>query len=230
MASEGPGKIEARQILLGITGNGYIVVVDEQRNLQVMRHRMAGRFGVVSFLLGAVAAEKHDVFVRIGPCNAVYVGEHVPKPARAELDAEGSIELGVPVEAFARGSIVVELFHGHLAVHRGERVLNRHAVARLVEGNGYDLARAAHEAFGDENFRDDVVWTAGVSGQSFPGGNCGIENDQITEEGNVLFEMLLLCIAELRLFKCERKRAVPGYINRKICHMASCLPRVSQKW
>ena len=58
---------EAAQILGRMTGNGDIVVIDQQLHIDVVRHRQPGRLGIVTFLLGTVRPQTENGFYRDWP-------------------------------------------------------------------------------------------------------------------------------------------------------------------
>lgn len=65
----------------------YVVVVDQDLDVEVLRDGEASGLGVVSLLLCAVRAEAEDGLGRFGESNAVHERPHVSKPARREFDA-----------------------------------------------------------------------------------------------------------------------------------------------
>jgi len=82
--------------LAGMTGNGDVVVVDEQLDPEIAGHGIAGGLGVVAFHLRTVAAEHHQDLRRVGLGDPVDVAPQVPQPAGGEEDAAGVIALRMP--------------------------------------------------------------------------------------------------------------------------------------
>lgn len=96
MTFEGLGDAEPGEIVGGMTGDGDIVVIDEEFNVEVLGDGKAGGFGIVAFLLGAVRPETADNFGGVGDRHPVHVRPHMAQTTGTELNTGVSPSSGWP--------------------------------------------------------------------------------------------------------------------------------------
>ncbi len=89
VAGKGLGHREALDVVAGVAGDGDIVVIDDEFDLESVGDGDAGGLGVVALLLGAVGTETEDRRVGVRHGDAVDVRPHVAEPARAESPTPG---------------------------------------------------------------------------------------------------------------------------------------------
>ncbi len=71
MSCQGLRQIIALHVRAGMTGDGNVVIVEQQFDIELASRCVAGRFSVIAFLLGTVAAEHDYGFAWIGFGNPV---------------------------------------------------------------------------------------------------------------------------------------------------------------
>ena len=153
-------------VVAGVSGDGHVVVVDEQLDVEPLGHGVPGGFGIAAFLLRAVAAEQDHGFVRVGGGHAVDMAPQVTQPAGAEEDALVVVPFGMAVEAAAEFAVVQQRFGGLVPVEHRHHVLDGDPVAGLVEIHGIDRVAALHETVDDQQLRNDVVGASGMTAQA----------------------------------------------------------------
>ena len=208
MALEGLADVVALEVVGWVAGDGDIVVVDEQFDVEVLCDGEAGGFGVVALLLAAVGAKHEDRLVGVGHGDAVDEGPHMPESARGELHAGRVAAFGVAGQVLVELAVAVEFFDGQLAFEDGEEVLRRDAVTGLVEEDGQDIGCVAglgvfNERADDDDFGDGVVRAAGVTRQAAGTGVGGEERDRITAELDVVLERIALLVGQLGVGRVE---------------------------
>jgi len=84
-------------VLAGMTGDGDIVVVDEELDVQLLRDGISGGFGIGAFLLRAVTAEQNHHSVRMSGRYPVDMTPQMPEPAGTEKDSGCIVPFGMSV-------------------------------------------------------------------------------------------------------------------------------------
>lgn len=97
-------------------GDGHIIVVDEQFDVELLRNGVPGGFRIAAFLLGAVAAEHNHGFIRIGRGHPIDMAPHVTQPAGAEKYPLVVISFGMAVKTAFEFAIVQQRFRLLVAV------------------------------------------------------------------------------------------------------------------
>ena len=54
-----------------MSGDGYVIVIDDELDVQALRNRKSRSFGVVAFLLRTIRAETEDSLITVGEGDAV---------------------------------------------------------------------------------------------------------------------------------------------------------------
>ena len=178
---QGFAHVVARKVLRGVAGNGDVIVVHHDLDVDLLGNGQAGGFGVVAFLLRTVRAEHEHDHVRVGQGNAVHEGPHVAEASGGELDAEFRFDFRMAIEPFARRAVLEQFLEGHFAVERGHGVLDGDAVAAFIEVDRIDLLVALHEAVGNEDFRNNAVGAAGMPAQALHARHGGEEDDGVAQ-------------------------------------------------
>ena len=168
-----------------MTGNGHVIVVDEQFDVQVLGDRVSGCLGIAAFLLGPVAPKQHHGFIRMCRGNAVDVTPQVTETPRTEKNAPGVVTLRVSVQTASVLPVVEQFFRVLVPVQHRHEVLNRHPVASLVEIHGIDGIRSFHKSVHDEQFRHYVVGAPRVSAQAFGVGVSREKDDAVAGDSDI---------------------------------------------
>ena len=184
VSGEGLGHRETLDVVAGVTGDGDIVVIDDEFDLESVGDSDAGGLGVVALLLRAVGAETEDRRAGVRHGDAVDVRPHVAEPARAESHPGSVAEFGVAGQVSAGLTVVEDRFGGQVPVEHRHEVLDRHPVPGFVEIGGVGLP-GPNEAIGDEHLGDDVVGAAGVAADASGRSGRREEDDGVTAELNV---------------------------------------------
>ena len=199
-----------------MAGDGDVVVVDQHFHIQALCATVeAGGLGVVAFHLTAVGAEHHDRAAGARHRDAVAEGPHVPKTARAELDARREVLLGVARQAAVELAIVEQLLCGHVPVEDAEEVLRRDAMACLVVHDRHDRRAARDERADDQHLGHRVVRAAGVAREAARASERREEDDRVATELHVERERLFLRGRERRLARVERERTERAEVDRE---------------
>ena len=128
VAGERLGDLIAFEILGRVSGNGDIVVINDELHIQALRNCQASRLGIISFLLRAVRTKTENSFVAIGERDAVDHGPHVSEATRGEFDTWRKTELRVTWKFRFSCSVMQEVLRGDMSFERGEKVLRCDAV------------------------------------------------------------------------------------------------------
>lgn len=193
VAFQGSGDVKALQVLRRVSGDRDIVVVNEQLDVEVPGHSNACSLGVVSFLLGTIGTQHDDVLILVGHRDTVDHGPHVTETTGAELDTRREAQLGVARQLGVGVTVVQEMLRVDLAVHCGEKVLGCDTVARLVEESVDEaIGVGIDEGQKDADFRGRVEGTARVAGDTASGTSGGEGDDGISEDVDVVQEVVLL--------------------------------------
>jgi len=80
-----------------MSGDGYIIVVDEQLDVELLRDGVPGGFSIAALLLGAVAAEHDHGFIWVCRGHAVDMAPHVAQAAGTEKYALVILSFGMAV-------------------------------------------------------------------------------------------------------------------------------------
>lgn len=152
VTSKSLGNIVPLQVLGWMTGDGHIVVVDDELHVQVLRDGKAGRLCVVPFLfsriyphenvratsarktivnahlLGAIRPKKEHGLVAIGQGNAVHERPDVAKATGRELHTGSKAELRVAGKLRVGLAIVKEVLPREISLERRDEILSCDAV------------------------------------------------------------------------------------------------------
>lgn len=71
VAGQSLGDVVSREVLRWVSGDSYVIVIDEELDVQALRNSKPGSLGVVAFLLRAVGAQAEDGLVAIGEGDTV---------------------------------------------------------------------------------------------------------------------------------------------------------------
>lgn len=199
VALERLADVVALEVVRGVTGDGDVVVINQQLDVEVLCDTQTCGFRVVTFLLAAIGAKHKDGLVGVGHRDAVDVGPHVPKSAGAELHARRVAALGVTGQVLVKLAVVEEFFDRQFAFEHGKQVLRRDAVAGLIEEDGQDIGRATslgvlNKATDDHDLGHGVVWPTRVAGQTTSTRVSGKERDRIAAEFDVVLDRVALLV------------------------------------
>ena len=127
------GNVIALQVVGRMTGNGHVVVVNQQLDVQLLSHGQSRRFGVVAFHLRTVGSKHEDNLLRIRDGHSVNEGPHMPQATGRELYArrESSFRMSGKVRKIF--AIVIKLFNRKIAFQRCHQVLCGYSVTSFVE-------------------------------------------------------------------------------------------------
>lgn len=203
VAFEGFGDAVAGEVIAGVAGDGDIIVIDEEFDVEILGDGHACGLGVVAFHFGAVGAEEEYGFFRVGEGDAVGVGPHVAEASGGEFDAGEHVAFGVAGDVGEGFTVVEKFFEGDIAIESGEEVLGGDAVAGFIEEDGEDGVAAGGECAEDEDFGDGIEGAAGVAAETACVGDGGEEDDGIAAEGDVGLEDGLLVGREVALVEAE---------------------------
>ena len=122
-------QVIALQIIGWVSGDGDVIVIDDDLYVQVLCSGQSSRLGVVTFLLRAIGAKTVDGLVAIGKRDTIDQGPQMPETAGREFDARGESELRVTGKFRVGRAILQEVFCGEVALQRCEEILCRDAMA-----------------------------------------------------------------------------------------------------
>ena len=118
MTLQGLGEIVSFEIIRGVTGNGNVIVVDEEFDVEVLSDCKPSSFCVVTLLLRSIRTQAEDGLVTVGQSDAIDHGPHVSKTSGGEFDPGSQTQLGVTGK-FRVGSAVVEKVLGSNGALKG---------------------------------------------------------------------------------------------------------------
>ena len=130
------GNVEARQVVRWMTGDGDIVVVNQQLDIQILSNGQSSGFCVVAFHLRSVRSQHEHDFVRVGDRHTVDVWPHVTESTRAELNTGREAFFGVSRQMRQIFAVVEQSFDIHIAFQHCHQVLSGNAVASFVKEDG----------------------------------------------------------------------------------------------
>lgn len=107
MTLKGLGEVVSLEVFRGVTGNGDVIVVDEDFDVEVLSDCQPGSLSVVTLLLRSIGTQAEDDLVTVGKGDAVDQGPHVSKTSGGEFNSRGQTQLGV-TRKLGVGSTVVE--------------------------------------------------------------------------------------------------------------------------
>jgi len=120
MTLESLGEIVSLEVLRRMTGNGNVVVVDEEFYVEILSDCKPSGLCVVTFLLRSIGTQAKDDLVTIGQSDTVNHGPHVPKTPGREFDSGGQTQLGVTGKLGVGGAVVEEVLGSNGSLEGGE--------------------------------------------------------------------------------------------------------------
>jgi len=120
---ESLGEIVSFEVLRGVTGNGNVIVVNEEFDVEVLSDCQPGGLCVVTLLLRSIRTQAEDDLVPVGQRNTVDHGPHVPKTSGGEFDSRGQTQLGVTGKLGVGSAVVEKVLWSNSPLEGGEQVL-----------------------------------------------------------------------------------------------------------
>jgi len=122
------GEIVSLEVFRRVTGDGDVVVVNEDFDIEILSDREPSGFRVVTLLLRSVRTQAEDDLVTVGQGDAVNHRPHVSKTARGEFDSGSQTQLGVTGKLGIGGAVVEKVCGGNGTLEGGEQVLGSNAM------------------------------------------------------------------------------------------------------
>mmetsp|Transcript_18498 Transcript_18498/g.60713 ORF Transcript_18498/g.60713 Transcript_18498/m.60713 type:complete len:518 (+) Transcript_18498:204-1757(+) len=110
--------VVALEVVLRMSGDRHVVVVDDELDVDVPCCRQPRCLSVVALLLRSVRRQAPHDLVGVRHANSVDHGPHLPKPSRAELDAGGAVKLWMAGETRVTDAVLLEVSKGDMPVER----------------------------------------------------------------------------------------------------------------
>lgn len=104
------GEIVSLEVLRRVTGNGDVIVVDEEFDVEVLSDCQSSSLRVVALLLRSIRTQTEDGLVTVGQGDAINHGPHVSKAAGGELDPGSQTQLWVTGKLRVGSTIVQKVF------------------------------------------------------------------------------------------------------------------------
>ena len=120
VALESLGEIVSFEVVRWVTGNGNVVVVDEEFDVEILSDCKPSSLRVVTLLLRSIRTQAEHGLVTVGQSNAIDHGPHVSETSRGELDSGSQTQLGVTGEFRVGSAVVEEVLGSNSALEGGE--------------------------------------------------------------------------------------------------------------
>jgi len=117
---ESLGEIVSLEIFGRVTGDGDIVVVDDEFDVEVLSDCQPSGLCIVTLLLRSVGTQAEDGFVTVGQGNTVNHGPHVSKTSGREFDSGSQTQLGVTGKLGVGSAVVEKVVGGNVTLEGGE--------------------------------------------------------------------------------------------------------------
>ena len=117
---EGLGEIVSFEVVGRVTGDGNVVVVDDEFDVEVLSDCQPSGLCVVTLLLRSVGTQAEDDFVTVGQGNTVNHGPHVSKTSGGEFDPGSQTQLGVTGKLGISSAVVEKVIGGNGPLESGE--------------------------------------------------------------------------------------------------------------
>jgi len=140
---EGLANVVALKILRWVAGDGDIVVVDDQFDVEALGDGKAGSLGIITLLLRAIGAKAEYNLVRVGEGDTVDHWPEMTKTPRGELDTRRQTEFWVTRQLRVSLAVVQELLSREVAMKGGEKILRGDTVAYKSRSIGVVMCSVA---------------------------------------------------------------------------------------
>jgi hypothetical protein len=136
MTLQGLADLVTLEVLRGMTGDGDIIIIDEELDVQALSDSQTSSLSIISFLLRTIGSQTEDSLVRVSHGDTVDHGPHVSQASRRELDTRGHAKFGVPGEVGVGLSVMEELLGRKRSFQSGKNVLSGDTMTGFVEEDG----------------------------------------------------------------------------------------------
>ena len=103
-----------------MTGDGNVIVVDEEFYVEVLSDCKPSGLCVVTLLLRSIGTQAENDLVTVGKSDTINHGPHVSKTSRREFDPGGQTQLGVTGKLRVGGTVVEEVLGSNRSFEGGE--------------------------------------------------------------------------------------------------------------
>ena len=128
MTLEGLGEIVSLEVVGRVAGDGNIIVIDDEFDVEVLSDCQSSSLSVVALLLRSIRSQAEDGLVTVGQGNTVNHRPHVSKTSGGEFDPRGQTQLGVTGKLGVGSAVVEQVVGGNGSLEGGEQVLGSNAM------------------------------------------------------------------------------------------------------